>query len=117
VSIDFGDVFDDVEDVERSHKASIADWEGPIPDQFIKGVSAVADNGKQRIINGIDEKAAERNVTVEEYRDSLKSVLKAALAKVAPNKALTTRDVLDDEGNLVGLKFSAGAPRGRKKSA
>lgn len=95
--------FDALLDLEPvQHKVGIPDYEGQVPDTAIKAISTAIGSGPQKVSVGSDQAM------------SYKSVLKAALKIVAPDKMLNTRDKYNDDGEYIGFSFSAGAPRGRK---
>lgn len=116
VNLDFSDVFDHVESIERTDKKGIAAWEGPIPEFFLKEVAEAHSTGDAKLIKNLQEGAEKNDVDVLEFRDYLKSALRAAIDKVAPGRSITTRDIFDEDGYLVALRFSVGKPRGRRPS-
>jgi hypothetical protein len=113
MSLNF-DALLDIQPVE--HKVGIPDWEGDVPESALKAVATAIGDGPQVV-----------KLTHPDQSIAYKSVLKAAVAALAPGKALNTRDrftkpakdangedVPDTGGTYLGFSFSVGEPRTRK---
>lgn len=100
--------FDDLLEAEPvTHHVGILPWEGEIPASVLTTVEKLVADGKPL-------RWVPREVPSAERVGRYKSVLKAAVSKISPDKALNTRDKHNDEGTVIGFTFSVGAPRGRK---
>src|ERR1700744_975850 len=96
---DLDNEFADLLEIEpKAHKTVIPDWEGEIPENVVRFVTKVYHTGKVYPIPASEEEVLRR-----------KSVFRAALAKIAPDKAANFRDKFDkDTGEQVGFSFSVG---------